>query len=519
MKTQYLDFVKSQLFELATLANFESILTTAFGTKIEPQKIRQLRKQWLMGNFSVIPPIEILSHGELGIASGGYAAAEDKIFISADFLAQQQGNPQAIVGLLLEEIGHKLDLVFNGHVDSPGDEGEIFSRLVSGQNLSAATLARLKAEDDRAVIKVGGKAVSIEQQNITGTAGNDSLYGEIGNDSLYGFAGNDYLYGDSGNDLLDGGDDNDTLTGGSGNDTLTGGIGNDNLNGEIGIDSLNGGAGNDTLSGGNDLDILDGGIGDDSINGGDGDDRLSGGDGNDRLYGEAGNDRLSGGDGNDTLDGGYGNDALYGGNGEDLLYSGTSGAVYGDAGNDRIFGDYSIATLYGGDGNDTLSGGHSEKTLYGGNGDDRLWGGFSTMTLDGGAGNDTLIGVRGNDTLIGGAGNDRFSFAQIFPESIIEFSNTKTIVDFVTGVDKIVLNQSMFTSVNSVNGSISNFATVANDAAALTGTSSAAILYSTSTGNLFYNQNGTSAGLGNSGGNFATLSGLPTLAASDFLIE
>jgi hypothetical protein len=77
----------------------------------------------------------------------------------------------------------------------------------------------------------------------------------------------------------------------------------------------------------------------------------------------------------------------------------------------------------------------------------------------------------------------------------------------------------LFTSVASVNGSISNFAIVANDAAALAGTSSAAILYSTSTGNLFYDQNGTLAGLGNRGGNFAMLFGLPTLAAIDFAVE
>jgi hypothetical protein len=52
----------------------------------------------------------------------------------------------------------------------------------------------------------------------------------------------------------------------------------------------------------------------------------------------------------------------------------------------------------------------------------------------------------------------------------------------------------------------------------LTGTSSAAILYSASSGNLFYNQNGTLAGLGGDGGNFATLIGRPNLVASDFIV-
>jgi Ca2+-binding RTX toxin-like protein len=516
MKTQYLDLVKSQLFQLATLANFESILTTAFGTNIAPQKIRQLRKQWLMGNFSVIPPIEVLAQGELGIASGGYAAAEDKIFISADFLAQQQGNPQAITGLLLEEIGHKLDRVFNGHIDSPGDEGEIFSRLVSGQNLSAATLATLRAEDDRALITVGRKAVSIEQEIIIGTAGSDTLIGTPDSDSISGGAGidfldgrdgNDFLSGGLGNDLLNGDNGNDTLYGGFGDDSLYGGFGNDLLRGETGDDLLEGEAGNDNLFGDAGSDTLRGGSGNDTIFGGDNNDILIGGadsdylvgdNGNDALFGGTGNDILNGGDGNDNLFSGDDNDALLGGNGDDVLW--------GEAGNDRIFGEA---------GNDIL---------LGGTGDDRLDGMSGDDSLAGTDGNDTIYGGSGNDTLNGGTGNDLFYFTSFSPLSglatVANLVGRDTVVDFVTGLDKIVLSQSTFTNVTATgNGSILNFATVANDAAALSGTSSAAILYSSSTGNLFYNQNGTLAGLGNSGGNFATLSGLPTLAASDFLIE
>jgi Ca2+-binding RTX toxin-like protein len=530
MKTLHLDLVKSQLFQLATCSNFESILTTAFGTQIEPHKVRQLRKQWLMGNFSVIPPIEVLAEGELGIASGGYAASEDKIFVSADFLAQQQGNPQAITGLLLEEIGHKLDLVFNGHVDSPGDEGEIFSRLVSGQNLSAATLARLKAEDDRAVITIGGKAVSIEQQIIVGTAMNDNLFGTLDSDDISGRAGNDTLYGGTGNDTLSGGDDNDILDGGTGNDTLRGGSGRDALYGEADNDSLYGESGNDTLRGGygddnlygesdNDSlygesgnDLLRGGDGDDTVYGGEGNDRLSGVDGNDLLYGEADNDTLYGGFGNDTLYGGFGNDYFSGEDGNDYLS--------GEDGNDTIFGGVGNDALYGGSGDDTLAGGEGNDTLQGEKGNDNLVGGNGNDNLVGGSSNDTLFGQDGNDFLSGGSGRDRFYFTTAVS------TGRDTITDFFSGidffaeeVDRIVLRQSVFANVTSANGTLTNFSTVANDAAALAGTSSAAILYSTSTGNLFYNQNGTLAGLGISGGNFAQLANLPNLTASDFLIE
>ena len=116
LNPNYLELVKAQLTQFATQSDFETVLTTAFGTKIDRTKIFQLRQQWLKGDFSLIPPIEVLTNGELGTANGGYAGSEDKIFVSSDFLARNQnlalsgveGNSKAITGLLLEEFGHKI---------------------------------------------------------------------------------------------------------------------------------------------------------------------------------------------------------------------------------------------------------------------------------------------------------------------------------------------------------------------------------------------------------------------------
>jgi len=60
------------------------------------------------------------------------------------------------------------------------------------------------------------------------------------------------------------------------------------------------------------------------------------------------------------------------------------------------------------------------------------------------------------------------------------------------------------------------FAVVGSDAGAAT--VDALIVYSSETGNLFYNQNGVIAGLG-SGAQLATLTGIPTLAGSDFVLQ
>jgi hypothetical protein len=174
---QYLQLLQRQLAQLATQANFETTMTTAFGTNISRSRLFSLRQQWLMGDFSIIPPIEILSKGELGNANGGYAGSLDKIFVSSDFSAKNQSNVNAVAELLLEEIGHKLDRFFNGNVDTPGDEGAIFRLLATGKTLSPQTLAGLRATDDRAVITVNGRSVAIETQTFFGDAGDNTLSG------------------------------------------------------------------------------------------------------------------------------------------------------------------------------------------------------------------------------------------------------------------------------------------------------------------------------------------------------
>jgi hypothetical protein len=149
----YLIFVP----KFAATDSFESSIESIFVTNIGVAAIRQ---QCLSGDFSLIPEMRVLSNGELGTANGAYAASLDEILVSSDFLAQHQDGVAAVAGLLLEEVGHKLDRVLNGRIDSPGDEGAIFRILASGQTLSPETLAGLRATDDREVITVATNPTS-----------------------------------------------------------------------------------------------------------------------------------------------------------------------------------------------------------------------------------------------------------------------------------------------------------------------------------------------------------------------
>lgn len=180
-------------------------------------------------------------------------------------------------------------------------------------------------------------------------------------------------------------------------------------------------------------------------------------------------------------------DLLYGTNGNDTLWTSDLTPI---AGNDII---------YGGEGNDTLLSGAGNDELYGE------------------VGNDTLMGGNGNDLLSGGLGSDRFVF-----DSGVAFAaaiGVDRITDFVSSVDRIVLDKTTFTALTTAANNVlspSEFAVV--NSASLASSSIARIVFDSTTGDLFYNQNGATSGLG-SGGRFAVLSGVTSLSSGSFTVQ
>jgi Ca2+-binding RTX toxin-like protein len=185
----------------------------------------------------------------------------------------------------------------------------------------------------------------------------------------------------------------------------------------------------------------------------------------------------------------------------------------GTSGNDSLVGGDSNETFRGEGGNDVLKGRAGNDTLYGGTGNDSLFGGGGNDVLRGESGNDVLIGGYGkdNDNLIGGDGSDRFRFDMNAPFNIATMGSDR-ISDFVTGVDKILLDKATFAGLTGIAGA---FAVVGSDAEAATSTSK--LTYSRASGNLFYNPNGSSGGFGQ-GGQFAVLSNNPAISANDIIL-
>ncbi|MEH2097014.1 choice-of-anchor D domain-containing protein [Nostoc sp.] len=158
--------------------------------------------------------------------------------------------------------------------------------------------------------------------------------------------------------------------------------------------------------------------------------------------------------------------------------------------------------------NDVINGQGGNDTINGSGGDD---------LLRGGTGNDLLIGGQGNDTLVGGMGADSFLYdinaafnsAAVGIDTIADFNHSQG--------DKIILDKTTFNAINSVVGT--GFSNASDfQITSLGAVSNAVIVYDPMTGQLLYNQNGSAAGFG-TGGQFAKLTGAPTLTASDFIVQ
>lgn len=126
-------------------------------------------------------------------------------------------------------------------------------------------------------------------------------------------------------------------------------------------------------------------------------------------------------------------------------------------------------------------------TLVGTTANNLLQGGTGNDNLSGGAGNDTLIGFGGNDTLSGGTGADKFQFNSINDK-------TDTITDFTVGSDKIAISASGFGGglIAGTTLSAAQFLKVSVGSSATT--SSQRFIYNFTSGDLYFDANGSGAG-------------------------
>jgi len=388
-------------------------------------------------------------------------------------------------------------------------------------------------------VMVGGVAEDTIRrvENVTGGSAADTLTGDLLANRFMGGAGNDVLDGGAGSDTADysekgasvvvtlaGAAPATVMVNGVAEDTIrnieniSGGIGKDTLTGDALANRLEGGFNNDVLMGGGGADVLDGGSGIDTADYTDKtvsvavslagatpvDVRVNGviedtivnieyvfsGSGNDTLIGDGLFNRFEAGAGDDFLRGGGGADLLDGGAGIDTAdYSDKSAAV--------------SATLAGAGVSTVTVGGVAEDTIRN---IENLIGGSANDTLNGSTAANRLDGNTGTDVLMGGTGADTFVFS-----TALGPTNIDSILDFAVGVDRIALDDAIFSAFAgqaSVGAAAFHIGSAAHDA-------DDRIVYDSANGSLYYDADGMGGGAAKA---FAVLSTGLALTQNDFLI-
>ena len=163
-----LGIVKSRLQQAASNSD---LFVQIFGDKANTAEIQSVRSQWVIGDFSQLPSIQILSASNMNGGFGAYASSNETVYLS-DALFQNGAVPpnsfMQVAGVLVEETFHWLDDRVG--VDTAGDEGELARNLVFGTTPSSAELTRIRQEDDLGFITVNGQAIAVEQDNALATA-------------------------------------------------------------------------------------------------------------------------------------------------------------------------------------------------------------------------------------------------------------------------------------------------------------------------------------------------------------
>ena len=389
----------------------------------------------------------------------------------------------------------------------------------------ARFLAQL--ENSRALTWTDIEVANVFEPTYLGDAGNNTFNGTPDVDQANGQGGDDTLYGRGSNDVLQGDTGNDMLYGGAGADILDGGAGYDYVRydtpGATGLTVVffapqysTGDAGGDVFLNVEGMILTQA---NDVGHGSHGADTLLGLAGDDLLYGQGGNDAVYGGDGFDQIWGGQNSDYIDGGAGFDYMrYDDASWPGFTVSLSDRSLntgpaaGDYynGIEGMMLGYFDDIGYGSAAGDYIYGINGNDTLYGLGGDDNINGNQGDDIVIGGAGNDTLGGSVGADIFWFET----ALNALTNVDTIIDFEVSVDKIQLENAVFSALTAT-GALN--ASMLRSGAGVTTAADTDdyVIYNTTTGALYYDADGNGAG---AAVQFAILTGAANISAADFTI-
>jgi Ca2+-binding RTX toxin-like protein len=141
--------------------------------------------------------------------------------------------------------------------------------------------------------------------------------------------------------------------------------------------------------------------------------------------------------------------------------------------------------------------------------DDRLVGAAGAQNLSGVGGHDTLEGRAGNDWLWGGGGSDTFVFREFGA------ANADNIGDFGSNFDTIALDNAAMAALGADGDFVAGDARFAANSSGSAQDGADRVVYNTSTGQLYYDADGSGAGVAQL---IATIQGAPGVSATDISV-
>ncbi len=137
--------LRAALTRLAATENARAVFRAAFGNGFCDATLATILQSWRLGRFDDLPEFRLVEDSILLGHPAAYAASLHAVLLAQGWMDHPGTHPQAVLRVLLEEVGHGLDTILNEQ-DTPGDEGALFAALVMGDCLSVNEFAAMRAE-------------------------------------------------------------------------------------------------------------------------------------------------------------------------------------------------------------------------------------------------------------------------------------------------------------------------------------------------------------------------------------
>lgn len=138
-------------------ARFRRTIDIAYGGRADGAAVESLRARILANDFSWTADVQIVPPETLGANRlAAYARVTKMIYVSSEVVSTP-----IRTFLYLEEVGHHLEQ-YLGVEETPGDEGELFGRLVGGEILTNGEIQSIRNDNDIGLISVNGQTLEVE---------------------------------------------------------------------------------------------------------------------------------------------------------------------------------------------------------------------------------------------------------------------------------------------------------------------------------------------------------------------